>query len=396
MKQGFYIFFYKRIAVEWVCIVLATLAYALYCFAFMIKKAFRKKRFVAMDTDEAKAVITKKFPKTETLPETVNLPLNRDIDLSVIVPIYNYEDLIEGTINAILNQKTQYKFELILIDDGSRQPAKDILEKFKGLPNVKVVHQENGGIGAARNTGLNNAQGRYYMFVDCDDTVHEDIIECLMSKAYEKNLDMVMCAHNLSKESNGRITSVTPNIYPKYNLMRYKDGDYLWNFPGLPWCKVYKREMFESIRFLPGYWYEDTIIHFLVFRLCNSFEYIPQVKYEYRWYEKNFSHIQTNAPDRAVQRYWMLERCIEDTKRFGLDTGVIFYKLLLRHLGSFYYFNVSNMEERAVDAMFALASNLLKAYVPSEKYHLPYALKQLEKALLTNDIELWKLATTIQ
>ncbi len=396
MKQGFYTFFYKRLPNEKICVILATLAYFAYCAAFFVKKTFTKKRIVTMDPSVAKEIITAKYPKIETRAEVVNLPLDENLDLSIIMPIYNYEDLIEQTISAALNQKTKYNYELILVDDGSRQPAKDILEKFKSHPKVKVIHQENGGIGAARNTGLNNASGRYYMFIDCDDIVHDDIVETLLSKAYKNDLDMAICAHNLSKESGGKITSVTPNIYPKYNLMRYKDGDYLWNYPGLPWCKVYKREMFENIRFLPDYWYEDTIIHFLVFRLCKTFEYIPEVKYEYRWYEKNFSHIQTKAPDRAVQRYWMLERCIEDTVRFGLDTGVIFYKLLLRHLGSFYYYNVSNMDEEAVNAMFVLASELLKKYVPKEKYHLPYALKQLEKALLTNNIELWKLACTIQ
>ncbi len=395
MKQGFYIFFYKRIPIEWVCIVLSTMAYFLYCARYFIKKMFVSHRKVTMGLDNARAIVEGLYPKTETPAEAVNLPVG-DVDLSVIMPIYNYEDLIEQTIDAALNQKTKYKFELILVDDGSNQPAKDILEKYKSNPLVKVIHQENGGIGVARNTGLNHACGRYYMFIDCDDIVHDDIVETLMSVALEKDLDMVMCGHNLSKQADGKLLSVTPNIYPKYNLMRYKDGDYLWNFPGLPWCKVYKREIFEKVRFLPGYWYEDTIIHFHAFRFVKSFEYIPEVKYEYRWYEKNFSHIQTKAPDRAVQRYWILERSIEETEKMGLPCDVIFYKLLLRHLGSYYYNTFSNMAPDAVDAMFVLGAALLEKYKPNEKYHLPYALKEIEKALLSKDIEQWKLATTIQ
>ena len=85
------------------------------------------------------------------------------------------------------------------------------------------------------------------MFIDCDDTVHDDIVECIMSEAMKNDRDMVMCAHNLSKEKDGKIFCVNPQIYPKYNLLGYKDGDYIWNFAGLPWCKVYKREMFENI-----------------------------------------------------------------------------------------------------------------------------------------------------
>ena len=234
------------------------------------------------------------------------------------------------------------------------------------------------------------------MFIDCDDIVHDDIVETLMSVATEKDLDMAMCGYNFSKQANGQVVAVTPNIHPKYNLMRYKDGDYLWNFPGLPWCKVYKRELFEQIRFIPGYWYEDTIMHFLVFRLVKSFEYIPEVKYEYRWYEKNFSHIQTKASDRRVQRYWLLERCIEETELLNLPKDVIFYKLILSHLGSFYYNTIASMDSTAIDALFVLGSELLKKYKPTERYHLPYSLKQIEGALLSGDIELWKLAVSLQ
>ena len=396
MKQGLYLSFYKKIPVEWICVVLANMAYFLYCAKFFIKKLSLEKKIVEMDKEKAIKIVEELYPNVTDKAEIVNQPLDEKIDLSVIIPIYNYENLIEGTIEAILNQKTQYTYEVILVDDGSRQPAKDILEKYKGRPLIKVIHQENGGIGVARNTGLNNACGRYFMFIDCDDTVHDDIVECLMSAAYKDDLDMAMCAHNLSKEKDGKVFSVKPNIYPKYNLMGYKDGDYLWNFPGLPWCKVYKREIFDNIRFIPGYWYEDTIIHFLAFRLIRSFKYIPKVEYEYRWYESNFSHTQSKAPKRAVQRYWMLLRCIEETEKLGLPKDVIFYKILLRHLGSFYYNDFVNMGNEAVEALFSLGRELVLKYKPNEKYTLPYALKNLEKGLVEGDISLWKLSCKIQ
>ena len=72
------------------------------------------------------------------------------------------------------------------------------------------------------------------MFVDCDDIVHDDIVETLMNKAYSENYDMVMCAHNLSKERNGAIYEIVPNVYPKYNLIGYKNGDEIMNLAGLP------------------------------------------------------------------------------------------------------------------------------------------------------------------
>ncbi len=395
MKQGLYMFFYRKLPVEWICVILANLAYFPFCLRFWFKKLFIKKRIVEMDREKALKIVEGLYPYVTEKAEIINQPVDDKIDLSIIVPIYNYENVIEGTIEAILHQKTQYTYELILVDDGSDKPAKDILEKYKGRPNVKVIHQENAGIGAARNTGLNNAAGRYFMFVDCDDTVHDDIVECLVSTAIKNNRDIVMCAHNLSKERNGEIYYVKPNVYPDYNLMGYKDGDYIFNFAGLPWCKVYKREIFENLRFFPGYWYEDTIIQFLAFRLCKSFEYVPEVKYEYRWYENNFSHTQGKARRRSVQNYWMLLRCIEETERLGLPKDVIFYKLLLRHLGSFYYNDFVYMEEEELFALFSLGRELLMKYKPSEKYSLSYSLKYVEKGMLEGNIELWKLACKI-
>ena len=160
MKQGFYIFFYKRIRIEWICVVLATLAYFLYCAKYFLKRLFAPSRIVTLDASEARDIISRLYPRTDEPVSRVNLPLDDSIDLSVIMPIYNYEDLIGQTIDAALNQKTRFNYELILVDDGSDQPAKDILKRYKDDPRVRVIHRENGGIGAARNTGLDNARGR--------------------------------------------------------------------------------------------------------------------------------------------------------------------------------------------------------------------------------------------
>ena len=396
MKHAFYFRFYKIFHSEPICNVLASMAYMLYCFLFLIKKLTRKKEIVTMTVDEAETLINTVYPRPYSSPEYINPVIRSDLDLSIVVPVYNYADIIEDTILAILSQKTSYQYEVILVDDGSTDGAGEILKKFESIPKVKIISQENGGIGTARNTGINHAAGKYLMFVDCDDIVHDDIVETLMSRAYKDNLDMVMAAHNLVKEKNGEIYSVIPNIYPQKNLVGYKNGDAIMNYPGLPWAKVYRRELWNGVRFFPGYWYEDTIIQFLIFTQVKSYAYIPKIVYEYKWYEKNFSHIQNNKMQlRSIERYWLLNEIIERYEQLKFPLDARFYTLLITHFSAYFYSFISGHTTDVVDALFILAKSEIDKYTV-DKNRLPYVMKNVEKAFCIRDKALWRLASAYQ
>lgn len=349
-----------------------------------------------MTKEEAERIINSVYPRPVSRPLYINPDIDDNIDLSIVIPVYNYAEILDNTIQAILKQNTRYNFEAIFVDDGSTDGARDILKKYESCPNVKLIFQENGGIGAARNTGINNATGKYLMFVDCDDIVHDDIVETLMSKAYEKNLDMVIAAHNLVKEKNGEVYSVMPNVYPQKNLVGYKNGDEIMNYPGLPWAKVYKRELWNNVRFFPGYWYEDTIIQFLIFTQVKSYEYIPKVVYEYKWYEKNFSHTQNNYKQlRTIERYWLLIEIINRYSEISLPNDAQFYTLLISHFSAYYYSYIRGHKQEIIDALFVLAKQEIDKY-KIEDIKLPYVMKNVEKAFDTRDKALWKLASTYQ
>ncbi len=397
MIYGFYFRFYKMFHSRWLSCFLSRIAYFLYVCLFQVKRLFLKKQVVSMEREAALDIVTNAHPDPKGRPTYTNPPMDPTIDLSVIMPVYNYADLIEDCIESILNQKTTYTFELILVDDGSTDGARQILERYMDRPHVKVIFQQNKGIGGARNTGIDHAVGRYLMFIDCDDTVHDDIVQVLMEKACKEDRDIVMCAHNLSKEANGEVYQVIPNIYPDKNLMNFKNGDDIMNFAGLPWAKVYKRDLFEKVRFFPGYWYEDTIIMMLLFTQSQSFAYIPKVEYEYKWYEKNFSHVQTNATNvRTTERYWLLKAIVERYEEMGMPLDAAFYTLVLRHVSAYYYPTITGLDEQLVNAMFTLAHDLVVRYRPNTAYKLPYMLRVTEKAILEKNIALWKLASTYQ
>lgn len=397
MIHSFYFRFYQKFNNDFIASVLARFAYFLYCCVFVIKKIKRSKSKLSMTYNEADELINKTYPRLDSQPKYVNPPINQEIDLSVVIPVYNYADILEKNINAILDQETRYQYQVILVDDGSTDGAADILLRHKDDPRVKLIFQKNAGIGAARNTGINAADGKYLMFIDCDDIVHNDIVEVLMDKAYSENYDMVMCAHNLSKEKDGVVYQVIPNIYSSRNLMEYKNGDAIMNLAGLPWGKVYKREIWNNVRFFPGYWYEDTIIQLLIFIQCKKYAYIPKIEYEYKWYEKNFSHTQGEIKNiKMIDIYWLLNEILERYDQLELPKDDRLYTLLLRHISAYYYGTIKQLDEEIVESLFVLAKELYIRYKPKHKVKLPFMLKQVEKAFDKNDIELWKLASCYQ
>ena len=120
--------------------------------------------------------------------------------VSVIVPVYNIENYIEECICSILEQS--YKnIELILVDDGATDSSGEICEEFaKKDGRIKVVHQKNGGLACAVNTGLRNATGEWIFFVDGDDCIFKTTIEHTMELQQKYGADLVVCDFSYKKE----------------------------------------------------------------------------------------------------------------------------------------------------------------------------------------------------
>ena len=394
MKYGIYFRFYKMFNNQTICVILTNFAYLLFCIKFIIRKLTIKKKPVRMTFDKAHEIVNAVYPHPISEPVYDHQPVDDTVDLSVIVPVYNYADIIYDNISSILNQKTKYNYELIIVDDGSTDGAGEIIKQFEFDKRVRIITQPNGGIAVARNTGLNHARGKYIMFVDCDDILHDDIVEVLMNEAYGGDLGMVMCAHNLVKERAGVTLDVIPNVYPQKNLLNYKNNNEIMNLAGLPWCKVYKHELWENVRYFPGYWHEDNIIQFLIFMQNPTYKYIPKIEYEYKWYEKNFSHIQGDTANiKSIDVYWILNDILDKYNSMNLPHNYAFYTLLLTHLSLYYYSCINQLEEKLFFALFELARELYVQYKPKEQVILPYMLRQVEKAFDSDDFELWKLAS---
>lgn len=135
--------------------------------------------------------------------------------ISVIVPVYNKKDYLEQCIDSVLSQKYG-NLELLLADDGSTDGSGDICDRYAAKDErVRVFHQENGGPTAAVMTGLREATGDYYTFIDSDDYVSKDMLEKMAGCLIGREGEIVCCNHVLEKqkETVPVILPLTPGVY---------------------------------------------------------------------------------------------------------------------------------------------------------------------------------------
>jgi glycosyltransferase involved in cell wall biosynthesis len=199
--------------------------------------------------------------------------------LSIIVPIYNKEAYIDLCIQSILKQ-TFKDFELLLINDGSTDACAARCQHYAELDErVTVVYQENQGVSAARNIGLQLAQGSYIGFVDCDDTLEPDMYEVLLATAKQYASDITICGVRKIFQDKIELQYGSLNII-EYNRADAVAGLLQKDFPRSVYDKVYKAEIAKSIAF-EGHIYEDTFYNFLAMSKAEKVVFNDRVKYNY-------------------------------------------------------------------------------------------------------------------
>ena len=210
--------------------------------------------------------------------------------ISIIVPIYNVEDYLVECVNSLIRQV--YKnIEIILVDDGSPDNCPEICDEFaKKDSRIRVFHKQNGGLSDARNYGIECAKGKYVCFVDSDDFVSEDYIQCLYNGIIQNNADISICGFT-NYLKNGKkvckIKHIEGRVYDKINAHIYLNV--LGYFDVASWNKIYKKELFDNIKFPVGKTCEDWRIMYKIFDLVDKIYYDSTVKYFYRRRENSIT-----------------------------------------------------------------------------------------------------------
>ena len=116
--------------------------------------------------------------------------------ISIVVPVYNVEKYLKVCVDSLLEQ-TLPAYEIILVDDGSKDTSGKICDEYAAqYPQIKVVHKENAGLGMARNTGLDNVTGDYVVFIDSDDFCQKDMVEQLVAIVEKTGCDTCKTSFN--------------------------------------------------------------------------------------------------------------------------------------------------------------------------------------------------------
>jgi len=214
--------------------------------------------------------------------------------VSVIVPVYNTEKYLHKCLDSLVNQ-TIKGIEIIIVNDGSSDHSQAIINKY--CANYSFVHgykKENGGLGSARNFGLQVAKGEYIGFVDSDDYVNPDMYEKMYNAAIECKADLVICDFNFTEE-NGHISGTT-FIKKEFNKENLSERQYCLKYGRSEAVnKLYSRSLFinTNIRY-PKILYEDYSTTPLLIEAANKISYVPEPLYCYVQ-RKNSIMDQTNS-----------------------------------------------------------------------------------------------------
>ena len=220
--------------------------------------------------------------------------------VSIIVPIYNVERYLQSCIDSILVQ-TYKDFELILVDDGSPDQSGVICDKYAAQdPRIQVIHKQNQGLGMARNTGLEHATGEFVCFVDSDDWIEPNALECWVKAQKQYNADIVMCNYQKrtdekevlyryeirNKECCYQDEKIEQEIFwPMIGQESTEKEDFTVNM--CVWTNLYKRDLIERehIRFLSEreYLSEDICFNLQYLLNCKVAVMIPESLYCYRY-----------------------------------------------------------------------------------------------------------------
>lgn len=310
--------------------------------------------------------------------------IDENIDLSIIVPAYNSSDYIKECISSVLMQKTSYNYELIVINDGSKDDTLEKINLFKENKHLKIITQENKGFSAARNRGIDESLGKYIMFLDSDDLLCENSIEKLIKTAKEKKADIVQGSYyTFNKNGNKFYTNITPTEKNKEISV-----------PGFPWGKVYKAKLFEKVRFPLDFWYEDTIVNYLLARLSNKYVAISDYVYGYRINEKGITFTSKKSK-KVLDTYWIIEEMIDLSKNIGLKIDDSIYDMTIFQLSNLLYRRIHFLDEETIKNTFILACSLMQDIGIKDSKNKSIIFRDIEKAFKEKNYKLWKLASFV-
>lgn len=202
--------------------------------------------------------------------------------ISIIIPVYNAEKYLSRCLDSVVNQ-TYKKLEIIVVDDGSTDNSRKILEKYKKRDNrIVLLYKDNGGQSSARNIGLKRAKGEYIGFVDSDDYIVDNMYEFLKNMIEQYHADIAMCDYTRKKIKLNK-------GWNEKKIVQYRDEDISMLFYRLRgeksfysvWNRLYRKKLLLEINFIEGKTTEDVLFTYDVYKKASKVVYSSLKKYMY-------------------------------------------------------------------------------------------------------------------
>ena len=233
--------------------------------------------------------------------------------ISVIVPVYNVAEDLPRCLNSILAQKHS-NIEIIAVDDGSSDHSGKVLDEYAQMhPNIRVIHKENGGVGSARNTGIDNAIGQYILFIDSDDYIEPNYVETHIQAMVDNHADIVTVNLKAVGEmtQKERVMDIHSEVrtFPKYDLFTI-----LQLYPNqvsIYACNnLYSMDILNAhhLRFSPmqEIHSEDQLFNLCYYASVRTAVYIDRSLYNYHVHSNSLSR--SKSPIDILNRWTLLVR----------------------------------------------------------------------------------------
>ena len=291
-----------------------------------------------------------------------------NVILSIIVPVYNVQKYLRENLDSLINQ-TISGYEIIAVNDGSTDDSLNILLEYqKSCSFLKVITQDNGGISAARNKGVEMAKGDYIGFIDSDDFVSKNFVEQMISVAQNENSDMVVCDIEFFWGERNEKNYIMKGLNEtNEHLSKGRKGILS---PLFAWNKIYRRDFYlkQAVPFQLKTWYEDLEVVTFMFAKAEKISYVNKVLIHYRQRENS---IMSTRSVRCTEIFNVLKRIFERFDRFQLleeyrdEICYLFIENLLLY-GQYRFLALDNYKELNVKSR-----KMMKRYFPKYKNN-PY------------------------
>lgn len=278
------------------------------------------------------------------------------VKLTIIVPAYNVEKYIIQCLDSIANALTGFNdYEIIVVEDCSTDNTLELLKEISSnYKNLRLlINETNLGLSGARNKALKYSLGHYVTFVDSDDMLSYGILTAVAKKIDENNnidiFEFDFKHYVLETDVSIFLNNTLPSI-GEITLLSNTNEFYEFS-KGFAWGKVYKRDLFELVRFPEGLYWEDAIISNVILRKAKTYMYLDAIGYLYRMNPNGISN-SVKTRNLGYDQFYVTRYCLEVARYSNLIVDSDFYKRLFLEASIFLNNRTSYLDDVDILYMF--------------------------------------------